>query len=345
MDKLCKLETSKNSDANWFEFSVYEFENKKIIFYKLLKYILREHRGKNTKHDVFCSILNCLFSKNQLENGLLQQNETNCDLPSSIFYENVAKVIQRWFRKYLYLKIIKYSRYPMENEEDPFTFDKIEEIPTNLRFSFEDKNHFFCFNVKEFYCFIVNVGKWNPYTKDPISDRILQYMNLFMYYNNISRNVKTECEWLTETHAYVEVSQKMEAAGFYNDVRWFQKFSFNTCDNIVKLYRNWFGNQDTEFFSGSFQMTQETYVFDFCKEVLKMFSNCDEHYLTCCNFVKVLALNSDDFYNNLPDWLLQIESPVAFLNSYNNIGLYFLYIDFSSTNDYIDEYNDDYTNE
>jgi hypothetical protein len=346
MKQLCSLETKKNINTPAFEFSVYEFENKKLLFYKLLKYILGEYRGKSKKHDVFCSILDSLFSKKHLQNILQKDDEKIPKIKSdssSIFYQMAAISIQRWFRKYLYLKIIKYNRYSMKNEEDPFTFDKIEEIPINLRFSFEDKNHFYCFNVEEFHFFIENVGKWNPYTKYPISDQVLRYLNFFIYYNNICTDAKTEYNWLTETHAYVEVSQKIEAAGFYNDVRWFQKFSFNTCENIVKLFRNWFSDQDTEFFTDSFQMLPDTYVFDFCKEVLRLFSNCDEHYLTCCNFVKVLALNSDDFYNNLPDWLLQIESPVSVLDSYSDMGLYFLYIDFLPINEYVDEYNHDYS--
>jgi hypothetical protein len=36
-----------------------------------------------------------------------------------------------------------------------------------------------------------------------------------------------------------------------------------------------------------------------------MFKECNnEYYILCCNFIKAMALCSNNFYNNLPAWLL-----------------------------------------
>jgi hypothetical protein len=41
-----------------------------------------------------------------------------------------------------------------------------------------------------------------------------------------------------------------------------------------------------------------------------MFNECkDDLYVLCCNFIKALALCSNDFYENMPTWLLGTETP------------------------------------
>ena len=38
---------------------------------------------------------------------------------------------------------------------------------------------------------------------------------------------------------------------------------------------------------------------------IKMFKECnDEYYILCCNFIKATALCSNNFFNNMPSWLL-----------------------------------------
>ncbi len=43
-----------------------------------------------------------------------------------------------------------------------------------------------------------------------------------------------------------------------------------------------------------------------------MFKECnEEYYILCCNFIKAMALCSNNFYNNLPAWLLANGAGVA----------------------------------
>ena len=82
------------------------------------------------------------------------------------------------------------------------------------------------------------------------------------------------------------------------------------------------------YFDNNFELREETYIYDFCKESIRLFKDGNNHYLLCCNFVKALALNLEDFYNNLPSWLSSLETPLPFLNRSpnENNGMLFMYI-------------------
>jgi len=328
--KICAKHQSKMNDASYIllDFEDSDVETPERFFYNLMKHLIRYYHNKEIER-IFYFIVDYIYSKSGIRFIILKNNykldKTKSDMIRTILLETTAKVIQRWFRKHLYLKIIKYQNITSENDDDPFTFDKIEEIPIHLRYTFKDSNnHFYCFNAVEFHFFVKNFGKWNPYTKNNLTDDVLQYLDLFIFYNNLS-NSRKECRWESNTHAYVEVSQALEKAGFYNDVKWFEKISFDTCVNIVKLYQTLFREPYSTAFGSSFSLTPETYVFDFCKEVLLLFSTYEQDYLSCCNFVKVLAFKSEDFYNNIPDWLLQIETPIIDFNY--DTGFLIMYID------------------
>jgi hypothetical protein len=118
----------------------------------------------------------------------------------------------------------------------------------------------------------------------------------------------------------------MEEKGFYNDVVWFDKLTLSVCNKVIKIYRDMCTNitEGHIYFPFGFEISEINYVFVFCKEVIRLFKEADEHYLLCCNFVKALALNIEEFYNNLPSWLLNIESPITFLNDDN--ALFYMYV-------------------
>ena len=73
-------------------------------------------------------------------------------------------------------------------------------------------------------------------------------------------------------------------------------------------------------------MNESNYVYEFCKEIIRLFKEGDDHYLLCCNFMKALALYITEFYRNLPSWLLNLESNLPFINNRNNDGLYLIYV-------------------
>ena len=304
------------------------YESKKQLFIIILDYLMPYRKIIETLQSLLIRHTGSSNSKRQLiskihdlmyNTYLLSEDEIVC-----------SKIceIQRWYRKYLYKKIKEYNTETPENNEDPFTYDSIEEIPENCKFSYKDsKGHVYIFNAVELEYFIRHQGAWNPYTKEALTQSVINRLHIFMKYNKLKAKSEEDVVWLTPLHAFTEVSQLMEKMGFYNDVTWFNKLTFRISKNVIKIYRDLCADipGGQVYFPFGFEISEKNYVFDFCKEIIRLFKEADDHYLLCCNFVKALALNIDDFYNNLPSWLLNIESPIPFLNTENS-GAFYMYV-------------------
>jgi hypothetical protein len=343
LNNYCKLHKKKNK----YIFEIMQRIKCEEDIYEILKYIYDNDtydiEGKQVKNDMqnkkelFINIIDYLMSNTKLTQIIhkmlipvsysKQQNMANLHKVLYNTYEmsNETQIvrIQSWIRKKLYKIITQYNTEKAENCEDPFTFDDINEISECNKFSYKDcHGRVYVFNAVEFEYFVRKNGKWNPYTKEPLPDYVVKHLRILMQYNRL--NKKNDSEWQTNLHAFTEVSQLMEKMGFYNDVTWFDKLTFTICKNVIKVYRDMSANisEGPVYFPIDFEISQKHYVFEFCKEVIRLFKEADDHYLLCCNFVKALALNIDEFYNNLPNWLLNVESPINFLNNNNNLFMY-----------------------
>lgn len=303
------------------------------------------------KKELFRIIIDYLFSKSKLSRTFHSSYSSNkackkniIDNIYTIFYntftisQHVHKhkicQIQRCYRRYFYNELTKYNDVPSENDTDPFTYDDIAEIPLNELFGFKDLyGRVYKFRTVEFNHFLKSNGSWNPYTRDKLPDFIKTRVNLMMIYHGLSEKNK-ETQWITSSHAYTEVSQLLEKVGFYNNVKWFDDLTFIKCQRIIRIYRDLCKEipESRLYFPKSYEVTKDGYVFEFCREVIHMFENSDNHYLICCNFMKSLALNIDKFYNNLPSWLLEIESTLSIdvenhiIPDANSDGFMFYYI-------------------
>ncbi len=83
--------------------------------------------------------------------------------------------------------------------------------------------------------------------------------------------------------------ERLKDADFLKVIKYFKLFSANTPES-------------NKYFN---EIRADTLIFDFCKDAIKMFKECNnEYYILCCNFIKAMALCSNNFYNNLPAWLL-----------------------------------------
>lgn len=335
--------------------------------YKLFKFLqtndtydIDDFHGKtlsnsdSTKRELFRVIIDYLFSKTKLKNTIHEsyfapnRSRKSCICKNNIINilynisyntfkiskENIWKIrkIQRCLRRFFYHELTKYNDGPSENETDPFTFDNIDEIPFYERFGFKDSyGHVYIFNAVEFYHFIETNGLWNPYTRDKLPDYIKTRVKLLMIYHGLSKKNENS-QWITPVHAFTEVSQLMEKVGFYNNVTWFNDLTYVKCCKIIRIYRDLCNElpESRAFFPVSFELTKDGFVFEFCREVILMFENADNHYLICCNFMKALALNMDKFYHNLPTWLLDIESNLNIEYENNSDiqadGLLFFYV-------------------
>ena len=207
------------------------------------------------------------------------------------------------------------------NEQDVFTYESINDIrPCNL-FTIKDIKGTYVFDIVELEyfvrkCITDNVAPYNPYTREILNEKTIWRLNMQMKYKNITKK-KDECRWTTEMNAYTDLSIEIERRGFYNNPEWFKKMSKNDFLKCIKLFRDFSCNieESKKYF---LNIENDTFIYDFCKESIKMFNECnDDLYILCCNYMKSLALCSNDFYTNIPDWLSTYETTSYISNIYN----------------------------
>ena len=226
---------------------------------------------------------------------------------------NCVKKIQKNILKFLIKKLqINYDNEIPQNNEDPFTYDLITDIPNNIKFSYKDiSGHLYTFNCIELDYFIKKMGAWNPYTKEVFSEDIINKLNKFINYNRFQRkSLENSYTWNTPLQAYTEVSQILEKIGFYNNVEWFMKISYNDIKNIIHRYKYITTGIENSNLYFNHSIRKQFYIYDFSKNIIELFKDGNDHYLLCCKFIKAISIYSDDFYNNLSPWLLYLDENI-----------------------------------
>lgn len=151
---------------------------------------------------------------------------------------------------------------------------------------------------------------YNPYNRDKLDEDCLENLYIFIKYNNLTIK-NDEYMWENNMHAFTELSLEIERRGFYNSPEWFDKLKDADFLKIIKYFKLFSTNtpESNKYFN---EIRADTLIFDFCKDAIKMFKECnEEYYILCCNFIKAMALCSNNFYNNLPAWLLANGAGVA----------------------------------
>jgi hypothetical protein len=237
------------------------------------------------------------------------------------------------------------------NDEDVFTYANINDIHPRKLFTIKDIRGTYAFDIVELEYFIrkcinENIVPYNPYTREALNEKTIWRLNMKMLYNNISKK-PDECKWSTDMHAYTDLSIEIERRGFYNNPEWFKKMSKNDFIKCIKLFRDFSCNVDeSRKYFLNIEYDNDTFTYDFCKESIKMFKECnDDLYILCCNYMKSLALCSNDFYNNSPDWLSTYET-TSYISNISNFTSFISTLisnDFNNINNFndINEINDD----
>ena len=57
--------------------------------------------------------------------------------------------------------------------------------------------------------------------------------------------------------------------------------------------------------------------YDFAKEIIRLFEDGNSNFLACCIFMKAISVYSNDFYNSLPEWIADIETPLIIIDNSN----------------------------
>ena len=236
------------------------------------------------------------------------------------------------------------------NYEDVFTYANINDIHPRKLFTIKDIRGTYAFDIVELEYFIrkcinENVAPYNPYTRETLNEKTIWRLNMKMLYNNITKKTD-ECKWTTDMHAYTDLSIEIERRGFYNNPEWFRKMSKSDFVKCIKLFRDFSCNVDeSRKYFLNIDYDNDTFTYDFCKESIKMFKECkDDLYILCCNYMKSLALCSNDFYNNIPDWLSTYET-TSYISNISNFTSFISTLisnDFNNINNFndINENND-----
>ena len=259
------------------------------------------------------------YSKTELYNLLYIINkktfEIENDSVSIKILNKLYNIIRQKSKKNLKNKlkdsiILKYNTEDnYMNDEELFTGENICDISVNKLYVLKNsRNEKYIFDAVELEYFIRKCIEnkqepYNPYNRDKLDDYTIENLKLFIKYKGLI--IKTdEYLWENNMHAFTELSLEIESKGFYNSPEWFNKLNDADFLKIIKYFKLFSSNipESNKYFN---DIRANTLIYDFCKDAIKMFKECnDEYYILCCNFIKATALCSNNFFNNMPSWLL-----------------------------------------
>jgi len=258
-----------------------------------------------------------IYAKIYLLNKKTYDFRKICNINTLIRFQNMVKY------KLICISDSKNTCYL--NDEDLFTTVNITDIHPRKLFLIKDTkgtndDAAYAFDIVELEyfvrrCLADNIAPYNPYTRELLSIKVLWKLYMKIKYGNIEIK-KESCIWKTNMNAYTDLSIEIERRGFYNNPEWFNKMEKKDFVKCIKLFKDF--SRNIEGISGQYflNMTDEAFVYDFCKESIRLFRECnDDLYVICCNYMKALALCSNDFYNNIPDWLSTFETTSHIVSS------------------------------
>jgi hypothetical protein len=261
------------------------------------------------------------ITKNELYNQIYLLNykthtfNNKCNVNNLIEFQNIAK--------YKMLCVREGVNDNFLNDDDLFTTASITDIHPTRLFTIKDAKGTYGFDIVELEyfvrkCLVDNVAPYNPYTRETLDEKIIWRLNMKLKYHNIAKK-KDECIWTTDMNAYTDLSIEIEKRGFYNNPEWFKNMSRTDFLKCIKLFRDFSSNVE-ESKKYLINISEDRFTYDFCEESIKLFNECnDDLYILCCNYMKSLALCSNEFYNNIPDWLSTYETP-SYISNVNNFA-------------------------
>jgi hypothetical protein len=291
-----------------------EVDMKKLLFIEVMKKI-----PKAILHDIYSPYFDIVKVNKNVYERIYKLNEN-----TSKFGEENALKLQQLMKQWFVRRMLVYDRATVINKEDIFTYDDIDEIEKNRLFIYTDvKGGVYAFDAVELTYFVDRCKKdevtiYNPFTRQKMDARMLCRLEMFMKYNGLVK--KSEYRWQTEGHAFTDLSFEIEKKGFYNSPDWFMKMDKKILLKVIKLFKDFSGSikESSVYF---LELRKDTFVYDFCKEGIRLFSECnDDLYILCCNFIKALAMYSRDFYMNLPEWLANTNTTSRISDYVNHEG-------------------------
>jgi len=296
---------SIESNNDIYEIYKYIYDNssiftKEFIFKGCLK-ILFSKKEYLLNLFSFIEIDNNNYDRNKIIDIIFKLNKNTYEIEKKN-YKNFL-IIYRLFMKKIINKYYYNPEIKLNNVEDPFTLETLNDLNKSELFIYnENKDNTYFFIANELKYFIDTNGNWNPYTKEKIPLNVIRNLNYFIKINKLNnKKVLNKYEWSSIPQAFTDVSKIMEKVGFYNDVKWFLKFTSNQIKNIIKTYRIMTRECENNVFFNN--INDNTIFYDFAREIIVLFETGNDNFNLCYYFVKSLSLYSEDFYNNIPEWM------------------------------------------
>lgn len=301
------------SSNDIFKIFVYIYKNpiltKELLFKKLLLTIIN-------KKGIFIKLyLHNSFNNMSIKMIIDEIHKINYNT-YMILEKHLDKIekIRKIVRKYLIREHIYRDGLNITNDNDPFTFDDMKDVKIKERFIYDDGSNVYFFKAIEMKYFLDTNGNWNPYTKKEIKPEIIKKLDLFIKINElIHKNRNDRFNWLSVNQAYTDVSQIIEKMGFYNDSEWFMKLSPKQIKNIINIFKV-MSSTDHGYFMN---IDDNNIYYDFAKDIIRLFEDGNSNFLSCCIFMKSIAIYSNDFYKSLPEWIVDIETPLVVIDNSN----------------------------
>ena len=344
--EFCRYhKNTKNGYIHKIFYDVFKSKNEINIndLYELYKYLnninylfikeLYIELLQNIPYKMLCNIADNsnynIFKKNNYSSKmekyifLYELNKNTYNLENNNIYISSLIKIQRKIKN---KQIIKYD--PTDdtymNNEELFTGENICDIPYERLFILKNcRGEKYIFDAIELEYFIrtcINNKQdpYNPYNRELLDNSIIKSLKNFIKYHNLHIK-ENEYKWETSMHAFTDLAIEIERRGFYNSPEWFKPLTNVDFLKIIKYFKLFSSSipENVTYFNN---ITEETLIFDFCKDAIKMFRECNEElYILCCNFIKSLAMCSNNFYENMPTWLIGGSGSINITNP-NNIA-------------------------
>jgi hypothetical protein len=297
--------------------------------YLIFKYIYN-NPDIYVKKLIFIKVLSCIFIKIHKLKLLFPYLNNNSNLFSDIYninlntyilekyYLNNINIIQKFIIKKLVKPHLYNSNLIIHNENDPFTLELIHEIPYNERFIYNHYNNIYCFKPLELQLFLSN-NNWNPFNKKEFNVNIYRKLSLFIKFFHLNPDISNNYKWTSISQAFTDASLALDKMGFYNNKNWFLSLNQKKIKNIVKLFHiisSSISTHNNFFPILSYNIMDNTndIYFNFAKDIISLFNEGNNYFNLCCNFMKSISIYNNDFYNSLPQWLIDIETPIIIIN-------------------------------
>jgi len=218
-------------------------------------------------------------------------------------YENHIRTLQINWRK-------KHTN--QMNDVDPFTLEKLIDIPKEELFSYTNKNkQTYTFSAQEFYHHLRTNGLFNPLNREDICNATYNQLKLQLEREKQVFVKDFSNPWNTPTQAFLDVLYDYEKFGIYTKIEWFTQLSFDQIINIFILYETFLCNYELGFFN--IEVLAESFNKKNDKDIaliilakeMKQLINIDnpmKFFFICCFFF-ILASIEKRVADGLPSWI------------------------------------------